>query len=479
MISALPSVASTAPAPRETRVQLSAYLQDSYVEGEAPAAVWMDRRKVGDRLQGPRVSIEDPDRARADQNGNYLPAPGTPQFDQVTAFATVQATLDLAEQLADQSLPWQFDGRLGVQPHHGEGMNAFYVRQDKALEFYHWESSHLGKHIQVSQGADVVAHETGHALLDGLKPEFLYDWGEESRAFHEAFGDCMAMLVACSRPALVERTLVETEGNLLRDNPISRIAEEFGSAWRREWNPYDTHPYLRNALNGYKYVPHQSLPENGPVDSLNKQAHSYSQIFSGAFYRCLAAMSGEKGQNLTGASQQLGRVFLHAVEMTAPSSTTLKEVARCMLTADRQLYGGAHLETLQGVFMERELLTRSEIDAWQATELPRLSKSGDPMRFLRRHQETLKLDASQYQLARTTTDGLGRERWEYLSRKRVGPGEVQGGITLTFEPSGRLGWISRQDITPERLAEAEQAMPKTESELHADGVLRRTTILRD
>ncbi len=470
----------TPPSPQET-VALSAYLQDSYVEGAEPTTVWVDKRKVGDRLQGTRLEVRDPDKARADQNGNYLNQPPTAEFDGVTAFAAAQNAVDLAEQLADQPIPWQFNDRLGIVPHKGEGMNAFYVRQDKALHFYHWESSPLGKHIQVSQGADVVAHETGHALLDGLKPEFLYDWGEQSRSFHEAFGDCMAILVACSKPALVERTLVETEGNLLQDNHISRMAEEFGLAWRREWNPWDNHPYLRNGLNEYKYVPRETLPENGPVDSLNKQAHSYSQIFTGAFYRCLVAMSGEKGANLVPASQDLGRIFMHAVEMTAPSSTDFKQVARCMLTADRQLFGGTHLEQLKGVFQERDLLTPAEIQTWQSDvdSLPRLSKGSDPMRFLRRHQETLRLDASQYEHVRSTTDRQGRERWEFLSRKRVGPGEVQGGITLTFEPNGRLGWISRQDITPERIREALAAMSTAESELHADGLLRRTTELRD
>lgn len=468
------------PATRET-VQLSAYLQDSYVEGSLPTTVWMERSKVGDRLRGSRLEVRDENKARADQNGNYPYQPPTPQFDQVTAFAAAQQTLDLAEQLADQSIPWFFNDRLKVAPHKGDGMNAFYVRQNEAIEFYHFESPHLGKHIQIAQGADVVAHETGHALLDGLKPEFLYDWGEQSRAFHEAFGDAMAMLVACSKPALVERALVETGGDLLQDNPICRMGEEFGLAWRKMWNPWDGHPYLRNGINQHKYVPLESLPANGPVDSLNRQAHSYSQIFSGAFYRCLVSLAGENGQNLPTASQELGRIFLHAVGMTAPSSTTFKEVARCMLTADHQLYGGAHLSQLENVFKERELLTQAELETWRRDleSTPRLSKGSDPVRFLRRHQETLRLDASQYSLARRTTDRQGRERWEFLSRKRVGPGEVQGGITLTFEPAGRLSWISRQDITPERIAEAERTMETAESEVQADGVLRRTTVLRD
>lgn len=468
------------PASLGESVHLTVYHQDAYVES-APTVVSMDRSKVGGRLSGTRLEVNDPDTARADQNGDYPHLPPTPQFDGVTAFAAAQHTLDLAEQLADHAIPWFFDDQLKVTPHKGEAANAFYVRQNEAIEFYHFPSTALGKEIQSAQCADVVVHETGHALLDGLKPEFLYDWGPQSRAFHESFGDCMAILVSCSKPSLVQMALAETGGDLMRENPISRMGEEFGKAWRLRYNPWGVQPYLRTALNPHKYVPRESLPETGPIDSLTRQDHSYGQIFTGTFYRCLVSMAGENGRDLVPASQRLGRILMHAVGMTAPSSTDLKEVARCMLTADKQLYNGAHSEQLEAVFKERELLTQPEIDAWRSelANLPRLSKGSDEMRFLRRHQQTLKLDASEYTHYRTTTDRQGRERWEFLSRKRVGPGEVQGGITLTFEPNNRLGWISRQDITPETIAQALLAMQVEESELQADGLLRRTTVLRD
>ncbi len=483
-------------------VQLSAYLQDSRVERE-PASVTLEADKVGDRLEGPRLEIEDPlyRRARPNAEGNYLEQPATPQFDQVTSFATAQETLDLAERLADQSIEWAFsDRQLGVRPHQGNGMNAYYVRQDESIQFYSFDSRPLDKTVQVSQCADVVAHETGHALLDGLKPEFLYDWGGHSRAFHESFGDCMAILVAASRPALVERALSETGGDLLRDNPINRVAEEFGLAWRKAWNPSDERLFLRNANNNFLYVPMEELPENGSPDELTRQDHSYGQIFTGAFYRCLVAMAGPGGQNLSGAAAELGRLLLHAVAMQSPSSTTLPEVARCMLTADRQLYGGAHEDTLSRVFTERQLLSAEEVQAWrrQYDELPRLQKTSDPVRFLRRHQQALGVDASAYQLYRTVRDRQGRERWEFLSRQRVQAeglaGEVKGGLTLTFGPDGKLSWLSRQDITRERIAEACLTLSKLgpedislgpagghlyPAELGPDGLVRRSAWLRD
>ncbi len=483
-------------------VQLSAYLQDSRVESQ-PASVTLEADKVGDRLEGPRLEIEDPlyRRARPDANGNYLEQPPTPQFDQVTSFVTAQATLELAERLADQSIEWAFSERsLGVRPHQGTGMNAYYVRQDESIQFYCFDSRPLDKTVQVSQCADVVAHETGHALLDGLKPEFLYDWGGHSRAFHESFGDCMAILVAASRPALVDRALSETGGDLLRDNPINRVAEEFGLAWRKAWDPSDERLFLRNANNNFLYVPMEQLPENGPPDSLTRQDHSYGQIFTGAFYRCLVAMAGPGGQHLSGAAEELGRLLLHAVAMLSPSSTTLPEVARCMLTADRQLYGGAHEEALSRVFSERKLLSTEEVQAWrrQYDELPRLQKSNDPERFLRRHQQALGVDASAYQHYRTVRDRQGRERWELLSRQRVDTaalaGEIKGGLTLTFDPAGRLGWLSRQDITRERIEEACVALSKLgpedislgpagghlyPAELGPDGLVRRSAWLKD
>ena len=48
---------------------------------------------------------------------------------------------------------------------------------------------------------DVVAHESGHALLDQSRPDLWDSSYPETNAFHEAFGDCMALLTAFADPA--------------------------------------------------------------------------------------------------------------------------------------------------------------------------------------------------------------------------------------------------------------------------------------
>jgi Zn-dependent metalloprotease len=49
--------------------------------------------------------------------------------------------------------------------------------------------------VLLGASTDVVAHEVGHGLLDSARPDSSTSILEVG-AFHEAFGDCIAMLTA-------------------------------------------------------------------------------------------------------------------------------------------------------------------------------------------------------------------------------------------------------------------------------------------
>src|SRR5688572_13556214 len=79
--------------------------------------------------------------------------------------------------------------RLTLTENAGVELNAGYTRV--GLDFYEFTT---GTKTTFSGGStDVVSHEAGHALLDVIRPDLWTTTFPETNAFHEAFGDCMAI----------------------------------------------------------------------------------------------------------------------------------------------------------------------------------------------------------------------------------------------------------------------------------------------
>ena len=95
------------------------------------------------------------------------------QFHQVSVWALLQCALAFFEDPSalGRSIPWAFEGnRLIVVPHAGYGENAFYDRDSKSLQFYYFGSD--GETVYTCLSTDIVNHEFGHAVLDGMRPLF-------------------------------------------------------------------------------------------------------------------------------------------------------------------------------------------------------------------------------------------------------------------------------------------------------------------
>lgn len=386
-------------------------------------------------------------RAYPDKDGNYLFEPRNPKFDQVQSFVSAQNTLDLFQDYADRKIEWAFDRQeLAVIPHAGEGKNAYYARWSKSVSFYSFDSKHLGKKVHTSQSADVVAHETGHAILDGLKPQYGKTFDRETKAMHEAFGDCASMLLTIDRPDNRADALAETKGDLSLDNCISRAAEEFGTAVRlANRNPHDDKPFLRNANNTFTYVDPATLPKDGPRDTLSAESHSFCQIFTRAFYEATVA-SYEQGladglsadQALAEAGASMGGLLAKGMTMAAPNLARFQDVALAMLRADR-LAGGTQKAALQSAFLETEILTEADL-----SRLDQPLPQGTPAEIL------AQLGLQDYAQSRSVTDNLGFTTTEFLLTEEMpvnGAGgwgdvgltvDVTGGLSLTFDAKGEL-----------------------------------------
>ena len=117
-----------------------------------------------------------------------------PAFHAQNVYAIVMRTLARFEFALGRNVNWGFpDGhQISIAPHAFQGVNAFYSRRERGLFFgYTYDGT---QNLYTCLSHDVVAHETTHALLDGLRQGYLYASIAEQAAFHEGFADIVALL---------------------------------------------------------------------------------------------------------------------------------------------------------------------------------------------------------------------------------------------------------------------------------------------
>lgn len=138
-------------------------------------------------------------------------------------------------------MPWAFgDHQLFLVPHGLSESNAYYADSDHAVLFgSFFDPEQTQVHTCLSH--DIVAHETTHAILDGLRSRFDQPALPDQDAFHEGFADVVALLSVFSVRGVVEHLLGEPaeDGTVsaeliaedaLRNNALFQLAEEMGSA---------------------------------------------------------------------------------------------------------------------------------------------------------------------------------------------------------------------------------------------------------
>jgi len=80
---------------------------------------------------------------------------------------------------------------------------------------------------------DIVAHETTHAILDGVHPSLLHPSNPDTLAFHEAFADLVALFQHFSLPGVLRHQIARARGDLRTRNLLAELAVQFGQATGR------------------------------------------------------------------------------------------------------------------------------------------------------------------------------------------------------------------------------------------------------
>ncbi len=296
--------------------------------------------------------------------------PGTPEFEAGELFVVLTNTFSAWSDFFGGDFGWQPGfTQLPIVPRAGQDFNAYYDR--KGLKFFFNTDPKTKQIIYASESSDVVAHECGHAVLDAHHPDYWDSLLAETGAFHEAFGDMSAMLVTLADPSVRAAILAENGGDLKKSNAVSRLAEQlalglFDAGYA---DAVVSANALRDAVNTFKYKNPDTLPGRAPASKLSSESHSFSRVFSGAFYDLLAGIYTQVRQAnaalkpdaaLAQARNDAGHLLAQGLILAPKGDAAFKTVAASMFTADQQNFGGKYFALLKQVFVGRRIIQASE-----------------------------------------------------------------------------------------------------------------------
>lgn len=229
--------------------------------------------------------------------------------------------------------------KLDLHPDLGEDLNAYYDQE--SVSFFEYK---IGTKIVYSGAStDVVAHEVGHGILDSLRPDLWNVNMMEVGAFHEGFGDCIAVMTALSdRPTRI--AILKGNSRLTKGNLAEATAEQLSWAIGKVAGPNHNAAKPRHARNKFEWAFPSSLPMNGKPGVLINEIHSFGQLTSGCYYDLIGEIyrAGRSGQaRLWRACKKATELLALAAKSAPVKPRFLESVGRAMILADRQLGTGA------------------------------------------------------------------------------------------------------------------------------------------
>ncbi|MCS3737940.1 hypothetical protein [Mucilaginibacter dorajii] len=298
------------------------------------------------------TKIENPSTAPAAQ----IYSPGTAEF----RYWAAAASLERASAFWSPLLPgvkWQVGKVLPVDLYHGEDFNAYYDRV--GLRFFQGQAG--SRTVYSCESPDIVCHEQGHAILDAIKPQLWDAASIEIGAFHESFGDMSAILCALQVPSMRHDVLAETSYSLYSNSSLSRLAEQLSWAIRQGHPTLVEPDCLRNAVNAFFYRDPNTLPSNAPATSLSSEPHSFSRVFTSAFFDGLArmfqTMPAQDEPNLLQVSTDMGKILIAGIRAAAVVSTFYSQVAVKMIASASSLFPGPYADALKSSFIKHGIIS--------------------------------------------------------------------------------------------------------------------------
>ena len=171
---------------------------------------------------------------------------------------------------------------------------------------------------------DIVAHETGHGILDALQPDWLLSSSPpQTGGLHEAFGDLTSLFLVLSQLDQVEFIVAETKADLHFRNIVAAMGEQFGSALGRP--------------NGLR-----NLDNNLKLSEVSNEVHEISKVFTGGAYDVLSdaftarrqPRTRDDAEVLYDVGRKMAALTIQAFAAAPSSAATFADVAREMIRID-------------------------------------------------------------------------------------------------------------------------------------------------
>jgi hypothetical protein len=218
------------------------------------------------------IDLNDP---RLMVGGGLAPSESDPRFHQQMVYAVACETLQRFEYALGRRIRWRSTKRsqnaqpvprgashcLNLYPHAMCQANAFYSPEAHGILFGYFKAGQEqqgrnlpGQTVFTCLSHDIIAHETTHAIVDGIRGYFMEPTNIDVSAFHEAFADLAALFSHFSHKDALLDTLQKTGGRLFdyqlhpeatapddprgpiiqaqisADNPLIALAMQFGEA---------------------------------------------------------------------------------------------------------------------------------------------------------------------------------------------------------------------------------------------------------
>jgi hypothetical protein len=324
---------------------------------------------------GEYIKVVDPDYAPADLNDprllacdGYAPSEGNPQFHQQSVYATAMATIGHFEAAIGRRVHWSGGvPRLAILPHAFNGENAFYDPEAVALRFGFFRASPddpgnqiPGSTVFTCMSQDIVAHETAHAILDGMHRGFIEPTNPDTLAFHEGFADIVALLQRFTNYQLLEDQIARSRGDLESETVLGSVATQFGRTTGARGALREAIGFMDSGGAWHRHTPDPASYRNTP------EPHKRGALLVAAVFDALLAIYRSRTNDLfriyTGGTgvlkpgaihpdlvrrlaQEANRSARHVLHMCIraldylpPVDLTFGEYLRGLITADHDLY---------------------------------------------------------------------------------------------------------------------------------------------